>query len=535
MAPAAHRNVGLMSRRTWLQAVLLAALLAGPPVAHAQAEPAATVVERAHARAGQRVAALRPADFATLAEFGARGNGQVDDGPAIRRALASGRPLRIAAGTYQVDVDPASALREASGLRYAWSIRIPSHAVLVVEPGATIRQADGAQAWTRTVSFQGASDVLVLGMLRVDANAAGRGPATNEHMHGVFFFNTRHSYVQAIESVNARGDNVFIGGSDEREFSEDLVIGHIGARTAGRKNLVLHFADVVVGSAELDNRAGGASLYGGVPDSTDRHSLDVEPDDFRAQRRFLQRLGMVHTQGSGNDFTAGTQPQHAERFIVDIDTLRSDITPASQPVAAWEQNAITVRCKRLEITGIDGSDAAVKLAYAARLEVDTMRVWGRTRSAEGFLLQMAMTGTPPQWPTLSARSLTLQATRGGGMDVRTSALRVGMLDLQTEGTAVRFAENAALQSQVQPQRIDRLVTRNSGRAAVVELSTYWGALPDIHIGRHVAIDERPQTVPTVYRVGPGLQGGLHLAQSVNPQRLAGLDDLAQTPLVDDRP
>ena len=62
----------------------------------------------------------------------------VDAGPAIRRALASGLPVRFPAGDYVVRPDPAATPRLAFR---TYSIRIPDNAHLIFDPGARIVQS----------------------------------------------------------------------------------------------------------------------------------------------------------------------------------------------------------------------------------------------------------------------------------------------------------------------------------------------------------------------------------------------------------
>jgi hypothetical protein len=479
----------------------------------------AQVVQAAHARAMDRVSALHSKELATLREFGAMGDGKANDGPALRRALASGRPLRWEAGTYLVAPDPASAMRDGRSERHAWSLRIPSNALIVADAGAVIKQAPGAQAWTRTVSLQGASNVSILGTLAVDANVAQAGQVTNEHMHGVFLFDTQSTYIEAIESRNARGDNVFVGGSGESVFSRDLVIGRIAALAAGRKNLVLHYAQVVVGSATLDNSNGGAMLYGGRADSTDRHSLDVEPDDYTGRQPFLQRLGRVVTSGSGNDFTAGTSPAQADNFVVQIDDLQSTIVSGTPSIRPWEQNGITIECGSLSIRGVDGASATSRLAYAGRLRAGTFTIHGST-APSGYLMMIATAGSPEQSPRLEVENLSVSNSGGNGLDIRTAHVKVSTLTAQTTGLALRFGENAAVAAGVKPIRIDRLITRDSGDGAIVAISTFSGWAPDIVIGEHLVQDRRARKAARLYTIGTGLSRGFVVRTLVNPDLVA---------------
>ncbi len=299
----------------------------------------------------------------------------VDAGPAIRRALASGLPVRFPAGDYVVRPDPAATPRLAFR---TYSIRIPDNAHLIFDPGARIVQAPGAGSWVRTVSFQDADNVRVEGELWVDANVSTISAANNEQMHGVMLFNTSNARIDAIRSENARGDNVMIGGDNNSAGSHDVWIGTIRASTAGRKNLVLHSVrNVRIDRAILDNRAGGARLYGGKPTGSDGHSLDAEPDKFTGAVQNSASIGEVVTYGSGNDFSAGTNARQASAYRLDIGTFKSYVEPR-RGVAPWIQYAITVSVRDLQISGASG-DSPSEIRYAARLLADRLRLTGSSR------------------------------------------------------------------------------------------------------------------------------------------------------------
>lgn len=346
---------------------LLLALAALSPLAAANA-----------AQAGVAEAAVTPQQFLAPGE-----NLSVDAGPAIRRALVSGYAVRFPRGDYVVRPDPAATPRLAYR---GYSILIPNNAHLLFDPGARIVQAPGASSWLRTVSLQGADNVRIEGELWVDANVAAISRLNNEQMHGVFLFNTSNARIDAIHSDNARGDNVLIGGDNNSAGSHDIWIGTIRASTAGRKNLVLHSVrNVRIDHVILDNRAGGARLFGGVPNGTDGHSLDVEPDKFTGAVANSASIGDIETYGSGNDFSAGTNSRQADNYRVAIESFRAHIDPRPG-VAPWTQYAVTLDIGDLAIDGADGNTPS-EIRYAARLNIGRLTFDGS--SAGKALLRIA--------------------------------------------------------------------------------------------------------------------------------------------------
>ena len=368
---------------------------------------------------------------AVITQFGAYPDVSTDSGPAIRRALTTGKPVDFPGGVYTVAHDPASAFTDGGNTRYAYSINVPSNAVLHFHGGATIKQANGVQSWTRVVVMNNVSGVKCFGELKVDGNVANAGTPTNEHNHGVFIFDATNIHIERIDSRNCRGDNVFIGGTNETTVSSGIHIGSIKGVAAGRKNLVLqHFDNVFIGEADLDNTGGGASLYsGGVADDTDKHCFDVEPDSFTGAAFHRVTVGSLVTKGTGFDFTSGVDAASADKCIVNIGTI--DHTHTSSTVKVWLHYGATVTVDKARFTGIAGVSGTFEIWYAARLKVGQMFVSGSTPAvADPMFLIGQVSG---HRPLVNIDLLELTNTVGAGIEVRDGGVRIGRYVPRTAG------------------------------------------------------------------------------------------------------
>jgi hypothetical protein len=330
-------------------------------------------------------------DAINAADFGVVANGTTDDGPALRLALAAGvslgRPVALPKTTASILVsyDPASSL---GGGLYAYSILVPSGTRLITN-GATIKAANGITSWNRVVTFENQSNIVVEGVLRVDANAANRGTPVNEHMHGVYFYDSSDIRIpDGIDSQNAVGDNIYVGGTSNTVGTTRVWIGDVYCKTAGRKNFVSQCSrDVFIGNCLFDNISGGSAV-GGAADTTECNSLDIEPDSFTGAVPNDITFGNIVTYGSGNDFTSGTTATQADAWVLRFKSLTSYITPKAT-VAPWVQNAITIIGEEVKISGITSTSAQISIAYAARLLIRDVEITGSNTDA---MVMVANTG-----------------------------------------------------------------------------------------------------------------------------------------------
>lgn len=463
---------------------------------------------------------IKISEFISVTDFGAVGDGVTDDGPSIRIALASGKPITFPAGTYLTDHDLSSAFDDAGTTRYSYSLAIPSNAVLNFDQGSIIKQKSGAQKWTRTVVFQGVNNINIFGELRVDANVVNLGTPNNEHMHGVYFYNATDVYIERIDSQNARGDNIFIGGSDETTYSKNITIGSIFAKKAGRKNLTFHMVDALqIGIADLDNSTGGAAIYGGTADNTDKHSLDVEPDAYTGAKRFCQQIGILNTYGIGNDFTAGTTQTHADNWRVSIGTANC-VQSASSNVKAWIQNGITVYVGSLSILNCAGCDNSVQLLYAARLIGNSFTVSGA--SAGASLVDIEMAGGDANRPEVSFNRIEVVNSNGSGITAKSAHLDAGIIKLTCSGTGLICGDNVSSGSNRGSINIGHLISYNTGVAttgAVIAIAFYSIAGTYLSIRRATQYDSRTPKAGYLIDINSGCAFGVLLGEVVSPESI----------------
>lgn len=354
----------------------------------------------------------------------------VDAGPAIRRILAAGNPLLLNAGqTYIVSYDPASTL---GGGAYGYSILVPDNAVIIAN-GGIIKQADDAPDWCRTVSFRDASAFHVFGTLRVDANVENV-TGGNEHMHGVFLYDSSDFYIEAIDSWSARGDNVYLGGTSNTRGTCDGYVGRIVGTKAGRKNFVGQcFDNLHIGSAILDNSTGGAAIFGGVADTTDGNCFDIEPDSFDGTVPNRMVIDYLYTKGAGNDLSAGTTAVIADAMVISIGKWNCEIVSRST-VPWYLQYAVTVNIDEWNVWGITSTSAVATLYNAVRLNVGTAKINGVLASATTSFLEMSPSSGDQ--PRVSFDNLTITGT-GQGIENKDGILDIGKYVARTSGYAFR--------------------------------------------------------------------------------------------------
>lgn len=457
--------------------------------------------------------------YVSVKDFGAVGDGVTDDGPAIRVALATGLPLRFTEGTYLVGPDPASENSGGIGMGlFGWCILIPDNATMIFDEGAVIKGANGLTSWCRVMQFAGADNVKVFGEMIVDANVANIGSPNNEQMHGVMLFDTTNFHFDAIKSINARGDNVYIGGTDNTRGSSDGYIGRIVAETAGRKNLVWQsFDNINIGSASLDNTNGGAAIYGGVADDTDGNSFDVEPDSFTGAVTNRGSINYLCTKGAGNDFTAGTTATVADSMIISIGKWDCVIVPRA--TTAWhKQNAITLNIDEWNVSGITSVSPQAEIFYAARLNVGKCAITGATANVNTALILIAAIASDR--PICAFHNLQITASQGAGFETRSGQVTIEYYKARTAGLAFWARGTSSVTSIYTDVKIGKLDLFNNGAplgAGYAVLLTKAAAnVPYLHIDQIVHEDTRtPDLNYIVYTSGAGACEGLYIGNVVN--------------------
>ena len=457
--------------------------------------------------------------YVSVKDFGAVGDGVTDDGPAIRTALATGLPIQFTEGTYVVGPDPASENYNGIGVGlYAWCILIPDNTTMIFDEGAVIKGANGLTSWCRVMQFGNADNVKVFGEMIVDANVANIGSPNNEHMHGVMLFDTTNFHFDAIKSINARGDNLYIGGTDNTRGSSDGYIGRLVAETAGRKNLVWQaFDNINIGSASLDNTNGGAAIYGGVADSTDGNSFDVEPDVFSGAVPNRGYINYLRTIGAGNDFTAGVTEASANGMVVSIGKWDCVIVPRS--TTPWYgQYAITLNIDEWNVSGITSVSPQAEVFYAARLNVGKCTISGATSNINTALILIGAIST--NRPICTFGTLYIVATQGFGFEVRSGQVTIDYYRARTAGIALwarELSSTASIYTDVKIGKLDLLnIGAPLGAGYAVLLSKAATNTGYLHIDQIVHQDTRtPDLNYIVYTSGAGASAGLYIGSVVN--------------------
>lgn len=445
---------------------------------------------------------ITPQMFGAIADGRHDCRGSVTD--AITAAVALGRPMRPPGGEYRLSADPVE----------AWCLRIPSNAILNLEDGPVFKAEDQLSSWKRVVSMVRVSGVRILGTLKVDGNVRKIASDNNEHMHGVFIFDCANVVVDAIESRNCRGDNVFIGGTEDSVGSLDIRIGSVRASVAGRKNLVLgNCRDVSIDSAWLDNREGGARLYGGETGDTDGHCLDVEPDEFSGKVENGASINQLNCLGSGLDFSAGASAEAADAWTLHIGELIASISPRSG-VPAWLQYGITIVARRIVLTGLDGVDAQACVLYAGRLTVEQFIIRGE-RPGDAILLISQVSGHQPN-VRFDKCTIVNSAAGGAGIENRDSILTIGSFTPSTSSICLwnRGLSPDRRLTTVTKIDIATLDTVGDPRGlGYAMLSTKNGTnTPRLVIGRLRHRDSRQPPIEHVLHFGPGAAAGGEVGQ-----------------------
>jgi hypothetical protein len=395
-------------------------------------------------------------------------NSSADSGPGIRTAMATGRPL-IFNSLYTVGADPAAplvAVPAAPGavIYPTYALNVTSGSRWIFTTKGSIKQANGSQAWMRTVVMAGKTNIKIWGELNVDANIENLGSVTNEHQHGIMIYNSKKVFVQSVFSRGARGDNLLIGGDDEITFSDEIVIGNVRCEKAGRKNLTFSMANVQMGDVWLDNSSGGAGAYaGGVPDTTDKHCIDVEPD-VTSTKLFTISMGNIKTYGLGNDITAGTTPDNAKNYVINCNSWVHQQSGSSSFVQAFQCNAITFNCSgTFEIRDCAGIDNSVEIAYAANFTAGSIKITGASATAGGALAYWHGSLADTNTPRITSKSITIENSAGVGVDGRSAHVNAGVFAVRCpNGYGIVASESVGTVANTGSWTINHLDIKDTG-------------------------------------------------------------------------
>lgn len=414
-----------------------------------------------------------------LEEYGVKGDGVTDDTEnfqlAIDDAVRKKKILIIPAKTYKVS--PLK-YRETDSSDW-WCLRIPSESQIYFEEGAIIKLVDDAPEWTRVFVMDGVSNINIYGNLEIDGSAETVTNG-NEHMAGIFIYDSKNVFIESAYSHNCYGDNLFIGGL-ENQYSENIKIKYFKGVIAGRKNLVIHYVDKLhIETAILDNSKGGVDGKW-----TGENSLDLEPDDYLGKKKFYQRIDYLSTYGKGNDFTIGTKKKFAKKWVLDIGDFTVILMDGS--IQGLLSYACTVKIDKLIIQSSNqNNDIGIKLSYSAFWEIKEAYFIGGKGHA---IFAKEEKG---EKPNLILGKVFISKPEGKGIELWGSDAKIDYLEINTikERGIKIFATNK------QEVEIKSLLTRNSGREEIVSVSDY-GFEPIVRINKISVSDNRLRQVKNI--------------------------------------
>lgn len=157
---------------------------------------------------------VNPPTGVSVTGYGARGNGTVDDAPAIRAALAANQSVYIPAGTYLLG---SFASPRQTRLNADFMFSLKSGQSVTADPKAVLRFADGAIVGSPTLwggnlfMVDGQSNVTISGGTW-DFNGAHNlvRPGQTITGYGVYTYGANHVLVQDVTMQNTPGQNYIV-------------------------------------------------------------------------------------------------------------------------------------------------------------------------------------------------------------------------------------------------------------------------------------------------------------------------------------
>lgn len=411
--------------------------------------------------------------------------GLIDDSTALQThidaAVAANKMLWVPAGTYLI-------APHAEGVDQV-CLHIRTNSTIYFEPGTKFVLGAEQPDWTRMMHIDNAQNVKLLGAFELDGNWAATALG-NEHMAGLFIFNSQHVYIENVYSHHHWGDNIFVGGT-LIDPSVDVFIHTCRTLTAGRKNFVIHYVDQLhVVNAIMDNRNGGAphqgagyTLGGGIA------SLDVEPDAFDGSRPFYQRMDYVSITGEGIDMTVGTGFTAASQWVLDIGTLDMRIYQAKAQFAAIISYGITFRCDNCYIRNMNpiASNKAIDILYSCVWDVKNMYV----ENYRDWVMTMGAVSTDVPHINIDRFKIDGRA-QAGSRAIQNWGGNLSIGFLQVQNVAGVTYESLAT-TEVSTNFVDNVWITNSGSStsAAFFLSSFGtGVRSDLRIGAITVRDTR---------------------------------------------
>ncbi|TKH00648.1 hypothetical protein FC682_24010 [Peribacillus simplex] len=391
-------------------------------------------------------------------------------------------------------------------LSFGWScLRANDNTKFHFEKGTILQLVDDAPAWSRVFVIENVSNVRVTGHLEIDGRCSTITNG-NEHMSGVFIYNSKNIEIESLYSHDCYGDNLFVGGT-EIEYSENVKVNYFNGTKAGRKNLVIHYVDKLhMGTVLLDNSEGGSD-----GDFSGERSLDLEPDNFLGTRTFYQRIDYLSTYGKGNDFTVGKDKEQAKKWILEIGTFNVRVMKGSTipPLLSY---AITVRIDNLKLTSTSEAGVGISLQHAAIWEINDALI----ENGVGYAIDARATSGGRR-PILNIRNLTIKNTEQG-ISLWGANATFGNVNAKDIADRVLYIFSTADHD----VSINNLFTSDCG-LYVINISSISTHKPFININNINISDKRPTKATSILLVEtPAASNGLRVGNIYNPDGVTEL-------------
>jgi polygalacturonase len=199
-------------------------------------------------------------DTISVKDFGAVGNGVIDDTPAIQAAVDAAN----AAGGGDVYIPPGTYMINASG--NFTGIRLKSNVTIVMDDGAKLKAITSSSTDYRLVFINHVSNVGVIGG-EVEGERLTHIGVTGEQGHGIYLLPGTDVYIANVKVTNCWGDGIYIG-----DDSENVIVENCYVENNRRNNIsVTGGVNITIRNTVAKN-ANGTSPEAGI-------DIEVEPND----------------------------------------------------------------------------------------------------------------------------------------------------------------------------------------------------------------------------------------------------------------
>ncbi|HEY0192777.1 MAG TPA: glycosyl hydrolase family 28-related protein [Kofleriaceae bacterium] len=463
--------------RTWLPLLLLAACSASTPGGG---------VSRGADTSGPPRA--RPGAVSVF-EFGAIGDGQTDDRPAIQAAIAA-----AAAGRGEVFIPPGTYAISGTPHRH-WGLDVPA-GVHLRGAGAdltVLQQAPGAGKSERMIHVSGAH--VSVEDLTLDGNKA-KQQRPDEQRHGLFATDTQGLVISRIVARDFTGDGIYLFNG-----ARGTRVDHVRATGSDRNGFTL--------GGDVDDTIVFASSF----DGNAAQQFDSEPGDINAVRHTVI-TGCYLDGRASNDYTltvSGNPKVRGSDWLVFGNRIDGSV------FIVWAERVIIAGN-----TGVNATTKASVTVYRTSSDVEIIgnrfeQTQTRVGSLAGVLIQGTGTGSAPRHVRVLGNDLTLRDERSFGIRAE-GAIDVELVDNTLHGAGRKAAGAAGIYVRATNTKEDfeRAVVRgntvrNFGARGVSVAGNGVAKLRELEISRNSFDDDSAGAAMTT---GISLDDGAGAAQQI---------------------